>query len=240
MASDGNWNYHKLIKCNYRKIVKVLEDKTANKEEIHNTNNNKTEIYNTNNKQENTNNKEEIDNNKRIDSNKKNINDNNNKENINNNKEIDSNNREEINNNKINNKEEIDNNKINNKNKKYKKRKLLKDNNGNIIKDIKEKYYNNFNKDTINQNSSYDSCINNMNYINYNFIDCNIHIVDKAETSLVESFNSSLRSNISSLHRKTKSFNKSFKSLYNSILIWVNKDIFIQNKEKYANFGRIC
>ena len=76
-------------------------------------------------------------------------------------------------------------------------------------------------------------------YINHNFIDCNIHIVDKAETSLVESFNSSLRSNISSLHRKTKSFNKSFKSLYNSILIWTNKDMFIQNKEKYANFGRI-
>ena len=56
-----------------------------------------------------------------------------------------------------------------------------KDNNNKVIKTIKEKYYNNFNKDTINQNSSYDSCMNNMNYINYNFIDCNIHIVDKAE-----------------------------------------------------------
>ena len=141
----------------------------------------------------------------------------------NDNKEINNNNK----NNNNNNNNKYNNNKEKTNNKKYKKRKLLKDNNGNIIKDIKEKYYNNFNKDTINQNSSYDSCMNNMNYINYNFIDCNIHIVDKAETSLVESFNSSLRSNISSLHRKTKSFNKSFKSLYNSILIWVIIKIYL-------------
>ena len=112
IASDGNWNYHKQVKCNYRKIVKVLENKTNNNEISNN---------------------EEINNKKRIN------------------------------------------------NKKYKKRKLLKDSNGNIIKIIKEKYYNNFNKDTINQNSLYDNYINNMNYINYNFIDCNIHIIDKAE-----------------------------------------------------------
>lgn len=27
ITSDGNWNYHRIIKCNYRKVVKVIKDK---------------------------------------------------------------------------------------------------------------------------------------------------------------------------------------------------------------------
>ena len=27
IISDGNWNYHKLINCNHRKIVKIKKDK---------------------------------------------------------------------------------------------------------------------------------------------------------------------------------------------------------------------
>ena len=42
-----------------------------------------------------------------------------------------------------------------------------------IIKETKEKYYNGFTKETINQNSRYDDCMSLMNYMNYNFIDCN-------------------------------------------------------------------
>ncbi|GMO66377.1 MAG: hypothetical protein Ta2D_12470 [Rickettsiales bacterium] len=85
IASDGNWNYHKQIKCNYRKIVKIRKDKKD-------------------------------------------------------------------------------------------KRKWSRDDNGNLIRDIKNKYYNGFDENSINQNSSYDSCVNLITYYDYNFIHCNIHI----------------------------------------------------------------
>ena len=52
------------------------------------------------------------------------------------------------------------------KTKRYKK-------NNKVIKEVKERYYNGFTKDTINQNSRYDDCMSLMNYMNYNFIDCN-------------------------------------------------------------------
>ena len=161
IASDGNWSYHKIIKCNYRRIVKIKKDKKG----------------------------------KPI-------------------KDKD---------NQIKDKDKDDQIKD-------------KDNNNKIIKTIKEKYYNNFNETTINQYSSYDSCINNINYMNYNFIDCNKHIIDKAETTLVECKWSSLRGRFARFIRRTKAYSKSFNNLCDAVFMWIHRDLLIKNIVKYSSY----
>ncbi|GMO66370.1 MAG: hypothetical protein Ta2D_12460 [Rickettsiales bacterium] len=54
------------------------------------------------------------------------------------------------------------------------------------------------------------------------------YTVDKAETSLVECYNSSLRGRFSKFVRKTKAYSKSFDNLYNSVYMWINQ----KTKEK--------
>jgi hypothetical protein len=115
------------------------------------------------------------------------------------------------------------------KTKRYKK-------NNKVIKEVKERYYNGFTKDTISQNSRYDDCMSLMNYMNYNFIDCNVHIVDKSETCLVESNNSNIRSNLARFNRK-----KLFQEILHLLKIlytYIYKDR-IQNIVRYANLGRV-
>ena len=51
------------------------------------------------------------------------------------------------------------------------------------------------------------------------------HIVGKAETALVESFNSSLRDMLARLNRRTKRFSKSTEILRLSLLMFFNKEI---------------
>ena len=43
------------------------------------------------------------------------------------------------------------------------------------------------------------------------------------ETCLVESYNSSLRSTLARFRRKTKAVSRSLISVYNSVIIWMNK-----------------
>ncbi|GMO61896.1 MAG: hypothetical protein Ta2D_08090 [Rickettsiales bacterium] len=45
------------------------------------------------------------------------------------------------------------------------------------------------------------------------------YTVDKAEMSLVECYNSSLKGRFSKFVRKTKAYSKSFDNLYNSVYI---------------------
>ena len=51
------------------------------------------------------------------------------------------------------------------------------------------------------------------------------HVVSKAETALVESFNSSMRDMLARLNRKTKRFSKSLEMLRLTLVMFFNKDI---------------
>ncbi|WP_339040210.1 IS1 family transposase [Candidatus Lariskella endosymbiont of Hedychridium roseum] len=53
------------------------------------------------------------------------------------------------------------------------------------------------------------------------------HYSTKAETSLVESFNSLIRHYLARFHRKTKRYSKAIDMIYNSILMLFNKDLLI-------------
>lgn len=70
--------------------------------------------------------------------------------------------------------------------------------------------------------------------VDINNLHCEHHIIDKAETCLVESYNGSLRGCIAKFIRKTKSFSKSFDSLKDAVLMWVNRGLLIENRRKYA------
>jgi hypothetical protein len=124
IISDGNWNYHKLINCNHRKIVKVKKDKRG---------------------------------------------------------------------------------------------KFLRDEKNNLIKEIIKKDYRN----------------NNNNNIP---LDCDRHIIDKAETCLAETMNGSLRGRFARFNRRTKSYSKSYLGLYNAVLLWVNRDMLIENRIRYSSY----
>ncbi|GHU30143.1 hypothetical protein FACS1894152_8450 [Bacilli bacterium] len=65
---------------------------------------------------------------------------------------------------------------------------------------------------------------------------CDEHIVDKAETCLVESWNASLRGHFARFVRKTKAFSRSFKSVYNAVLMWVNRGLLMKNRRRYASY----
>jgi hypothetical protein len=123
ITSDGNWNYHRLINCNQRKIVKIKKDK---------------------------------------------------------------------------------------------KGKFLRDEKDNLIKTITEKKYTN----------------------NKILPDCDKHIIDKAETCLVETMNGSLRGRFARFNRKTKSYSKSYEGLYNAVLLWVNRDMLLENRLRYSSYCR--
>lgn len=122
IATDGNWSYHKAIKCNYRKIVKIKKNSNS---------------------------------------------------------------------------------------------KPIKDSNNKVIKTIIKKEY------TQNNKSKYT-------------IDCNQHIVDKAETCCVECKWSSLRGRIPRFIRRTKCYAKSFLSILNGVNIWVNRDFYLDNVRRYS------
>ena len=51
------------------------------------------------------------------------------------------------------------------------------------------------------------------------------HIIGKAETALVESFNSSLRDMLARLNRRAKRFSKSKEMLQLTLIMFFNKDI---------------
>ena len=51
------------------------------------------------------------------------------------------------------------------------------------------------------------------------------HIIGKAETALVESFNSSLRDMLARLNRRTKRFSKSKEMLQLTLIMFFNKNI---------------
>ena len=53
------------------------------------------------------------------------------------------------------------------------------------------------------------------------------HYSTKAETSLVESFNSLIRHYLARFNRKTKRYSKALDMIYNSILMLFNKDLLI-------------
>jgi insertion element IS1 protein InsB len=55
------------------------------------------------------------------------------------------------------------------------------------------------------------------------------HHTTKAETSLVEAKNSSLRDNLARLNRRTKRISKSIEMLKNTILLFINKQILCIN-----------
>ena len=53
------------------------------------------------------------------------------------------------------------------------------------------------------------------------------HIIDKAETSYVEGWNSKLRDNLAKLNRDTKRFPKSIKALEDSIYLLANREFVV-------------
>lgn len=53
------------------------------------------------------------------------------------------------------------------------------------------------------------------------------HYYTKAETALVESFNSLLRHYLARFNRKTKRYSKAIDMIYNSILMLFNKDLLL-------------
>jgi hypothetical protein len=67
-------------------------------------------------------------------------------------------------------------------------------------------------------------------------LDCDKHIVDKAETSLVETMNGSLRGRIARFIRKTKASSKSFSGLCDAVLLWVYRDLVIENRVRYSTY----
>ncbi len=60
-------------------------------------------------------------------------------------------------------------------------------------------------------------------YSKFNF--ANNHHTTKSETCLVEAKNSSLRDNLARLNRQTKRYSKSATMLYNTVLLFVYKDL---------------
>lgn len=54
--------------------------------------------------------------------------------------------------------------------------------------------------------------------------------MSKSETCLVESYNGSIRNTLARFKRKTRASSRSLKSVYNSIIIWMNKSE-IKNKD---------
>ena len=53
------------------------------------------------------------------------------------------------------------------------------------------------------------------------------HYMTKAETALVESFNSLIRHYLARFHRKTKRYSKSIDMIYNPILMLFNKKVLM-------------
>lgn len=84
------------------------------------------------------------------------------------------------------------------------------------MKIIKEKYYDN-------SKSKY-------------FIDCNKHIIDKSETTLVECKWSSLRGRFVRFIRKTKTYSKSFENLKQAVFMWIHRNLLIKNRIKYSSY----
>ena len=62
------------------------------------------------------------------------------------------------------------------------------------------------------------------------YLDCNFHIMSKSETCLVEAYNSSLRDTFAKFRRKTKSISRSIKSIFYTMILWINKAI-ITNRD---------
>lgn len=80
-------------------------------------------------------------------------------------------------------------------------------------------------------NHSYNKVINK----GYNNKDCNRHIISKSKTCLVECYNASPGGRFARFNRRTKSFSKSIISVYNTLLMWINRDILIENRRRYAS-----
>lgn len=169
IITDGNWQYHKQIKCNYRRVVKVIKDKRNRLIRIDRDT------------------KEQI---KLIDY------------------------REELSKEENRNKTDEELEKL--KEEIREKNKQIKENSI-ILKETKEKIYNKKAKDIY-------------------YLHCANHIVDKAETSLVETKNGSLRGRIVRFVRKTKAFSKNFESLCNGVTMWVYMDMLIGNRMRYASY----
>jgi insertion element IS1 protein InsB len=53
------------------------------------------------------------------------------------------------------------------------------------------------------------------------------HVIDKAETSLVESKNSLIRLYLARFNRKTRRFSKAFDMIFVSLLIFFNKHLVV-------------
>ena len=62
----------------------------------------------------------------------------------------------------------------------------------------------------------------------------NKHITAKSETCLVESYNSSLRTRLNRLCRKTKGFSKNESILELSVRLWANMKQIFRNIERYC------
>ena len=110
--------------------------------------------------------------------------------------------------------------------------KISKDSNGNdkqVCRLLLEEVKNNIKINIIatDGNYSYNKVINK----GYN-IDCNKHIIDKRETSLVESYNGSLRGTSSMFIRRTKCYAKCLKSVYLGVKMWIYKKYIKDNLEK--------
>ncbi|GMO65708.1 MAG: hypothetical protein Ta2D_11930 [Rickettsiales bacterium] len=192
IASDGNWSYHRIIKCNYRKIVKIRKDDKDKRKWSRDDNGNLIRDI---------------------------------------------------------------------KEKYY-------DSNGNLIRDIKDIEYNNYSSNS-NSSSNYNIEMQYKEYkeygdkdkeynkcndkdtkeIEYNsssntekhyLLDCNKHIVDKAETSLVECLNGSLRGRFARFNRKTKAYSKSFDNLCSSVYMWIHRNVLIKNRIKYSGYSGYC
>jgi hypothetical protein len=58
-------------------------------------------------------------------------------------------------------------------------------------------------------------------------LDCDKHIVDKAETSLVETMNGSIRGRIARFNRRTKSYSKSQQGLQDAVFLWISPGHYI-------------
>lgn len=66
------------------------------------------------------------------------------------------------------------------------------------------------------------------------------HIIDKAETCLVESLNSSMRDRLARLKRKSKAYSKSKEMLEVSIRLWINMKEIFEDIVKYSRFKNEC
>jgi IS1 family transposase len=61
------------------------------------------------------------------------------------------------------------------------------------------------------------------------YLDCNLHVMDKSETCLVGGFNSSLRDRFAIFRRKTKALARDLKTIFNTMLIWINLHFLLNN-----------